>query len=132
MEVDAPKSSAVTISRRRRSAHAIIRKQKLAAPDSVPHPQDQKKLLQFGQLCLACFKNIESAAFDLTEQLPINGSHQFGRRHRTAISSGESFLRFLVETLGKVRDVLRQLHIISIVAAGQYIFGVHPKSLAFL
>src|SRR5688572_16255034 len=132
MEVDAPKSSAVTISRRRRSADAIIRKQKLAAPDSVPHPQNQKKLLHFRQLCLTRFKNIESAAFDLAEQFPINGSHQFRCRHRASISSWESFLRFLVETFGKVRDMLCQLHIIFIVLAGQYIFRVHPKSLAFL
>ena len=74
MEADRPKSSALTMSRRGELADAIVR-HPVAAPDAVPAAQDEKRFVKLGQACFAKFKDIEAAAFQFAEELPIDRAH---------------------------------------------------------
>src|SRR5437868_10337175 len=90
MLLERPKSSALTMRRRRGSRRSIIGRQRTAA---LPQPgaKDQQDFLEPAQARLLRSENVELPRLELVQEPPIHRTHQFGGGHRTTILARQQF-----------------------------------------
>src|ERR1043166_5367035 len=96
MECERPKSSALTMSRRRASGRAIVRND-LAGSQTKPGAQDEKNFLSLADASRFGTEDVERARFEFPQQTPINRTHQFRCRHRATILRRQRFARETIE-----------------------------------
>src|ERR1017187_9390861 len=113
MELERPKSSALTIRRRGIETRpvrlvAIIGRFR-AGYVSPPGEQDEQQLFPPAQARHLRAENVEALPLQLAEQRPIDRPHQLGRDHRRAVGGGQGLGGEPIEMTGALCRVVREL-----------------------
>src|ERR1017187_6129040 len=90
-EGERPKSSALTISRR--FSRLAIAGRSGADGKAQPRLENQRELVRLAQFQRLRAENIKFSALQFLQQLPINGTHQFGGDHGFPVFGRQGFLR---------------------------------------
>src|ERR1700722_303789 len=103
MELERPKSSALTTRRRADSGRAIVRRHR-AGGHAQTGAQDEQNFLALVEARWFGAEDIELAPLEFAQEPPIDGTHQFGGDHVAAIHCRQRDARLLIKMAGTFGD----------------------------